>query len=167
MALLEKLANLLYFAAFSMKEVVHVPIAPGRKMGAWVCLVAALLLWAPIWAMAFQASGMGCCTGGLCPAHGRHKANQATNQQSAPAETPMECEHHGDTGQQGAMKCSMSCCEESTDALMAAAIFILPETTAISVLTGSTVAPIELTPTEFMQSIRPPSPPPRFFNVLL
>jgi len=79
----------------------------------------------------------------------------------------MECEHHGDTGQQGAMKCSMSCCHESSDALMAAAIFILPGTTAISVLTGSTAAPIELTPTEFMQSIRPPSPPPRFFNVLL
>ena len=65
------------------------------------------------------------------------------------------------------MKCSMSCCEESTDALMAAAIFILPETTAISVLTGSTAAPIELTPTEFTQSIGPPSPPPRFSMSLL
>ena len=132
-------------------------------MGAWVCLLAAFLLWAPVGALAFQASGIGCCTGGLCPAHGHQKTNQATDQQSALAETPMECEHAGGSGQnhRGAMKCSMSCCQESGDTLMAAAIFILPETTAISVPTGSAAAPIELTAAEFIQSIRPPSPPPR------
>ena len=131
-------------------------------MAAWVCLVAAVLLWTPLWAIAFQVSGMGCCTGGLCPARG-HQADQATNQQSAPAETPMDCEHHADSGQNhhGAMKCSMSCCQESSEALMAAAIFIMPETTAISRPTASTAAQIELTATEFIQSIRPPSPPPR------
>ena len=147
-----------------MKGAVHVPIAPGRKMGAWVCLLAAFLLWAPIWAMAFQASGMGCCTGSLCPAHGHPKADQATNQQSGPAENPMECEQHGGRGQShhGAMKCSMSCCHESSEAPMAAAIFLLPETTTISLPAGSTAAPIEITATEFIQSIRPPSPPPRF-----
>jgi len=147
-----------------MKGAVHVPVARGRKMGAWVCLLAAFLLWAPLWAVVCQASGIGCCTGGLCPAHGHPKADQATKQQSGQAETPMECEQHGGSRQShhGAMKCSIFCCHESSEAPMAAAIFILPETTAISLPAGSTATAIELSATEFVQSIRPPSPPPRF-----
>jgi hypothetical protein len=109
--------------------------------------------------MAFQASGMGCCRDGFCPAHGRHKTDQA--KQSAPAETPTECEHHDGIGQHGAMKCSMSCCHEGSDALIAAAIFILPGTTVISLPHGSTATLIELTATEFIQSTSPPFPPPR------
>jgi hypothetical protein len=75
----------------------------------------------------------------------------------------MECEHHGGSGQNhhGAMKCSMSCCHEGSDALMVAAIFILPETTVISLPHGSTATLIELTATEFIRSTSPPSPPPR------
>ena len=167
MALFETLENLLYFAHFYNERGSPRSYRSGKKNGRLGVPGGGIAPLGSYMAMAFQASGMGCCTGGLCPAHGRHKTNQATSQQSAPAESPMECEHHGDTGQHGAMKCSMSCCEESMNALMAAAIFILPETAAISMPTISNAAPIELTPTEFMQSIRPPSPPPRFFNVLL
>jgi len=141
------------------------PIAPGRKLGAGVSLFAVMLLWAPVWAAALHADGMGCCTDGFCPVHGHQKSDQAAVGQSTSAESPMECQHHGGTSQNhtGTMKCSMSCCHESGNSLMAAVTFILPLPTPIAPPTTGTAAPVELSPSEFLQSIKPLSPPPRAF----
>jgi hypothetical protein len=141
------------------------PIAPGRKLGVGVCLLAVMLLWVPLWAAALHADGMGCCTDGFCPVHGHQKSDQAAAGQSRPAEAPMECEHHGGTSQNhtGTMKCSMSCCHESGNSLMAAVTFILPPPTAIALPASATAAPIEPSPSESLQSIKPLSPPPRAF----
>jgi len=148
-----------------MKRSLQVPIAPRRKMAAWVCLLAVMFLWAPLWAMALQANGVGCCADGFCArsAHGHQKTGRAAAGQPAPAETPMECEYHGRAAKDrpDAMRCSMSCGHENSDLLTAAVVFVLPVTAPVSVPLDATSAPIELTASEFMRSIEPVSPPPR------
>lgn len=143
----------------------YFPIAPGRKLRAGVCLFAVMLLWAPLWAAALHADGMGCCTDGFCPVHGPRKSDQDAAGQSTPAVASMECEHQGGTSQNhtGTMKCSMSCCHESGDSLMAAVTFILPAPSTIALPATATAAPAELSRSEFAPSIEPLSPPPRAF----
>src|SRR5215469_1056196 len=148
-----------------MMRSLHSLIAPGRKMGAWVCLLAVILLWAPLWAVALEANGIGCCIAGFCThgPRGQQRAGQAPPVQPASAETSMACEHHGGATQNkpDAMKCSMSCCHETSAAMAAAIVFVLPSTTSLSAPLGAAGSSPELTATEFMQSIQPLSPPPR------
>ena len=149
----------------AMNRSLHVSVAPGRKMAGWVCLLAVMLLWAPLWAMALEASAMGCCADGFCgrATHEHQKTNQAVKLHPAPAETPMECEHQGGAARNkaGAMKCSLSCCHEGSEALAAAVLFILPRTAPVSVPLGVAWASPKLTAAGFTQSIEPLSPPPR------
>jgi len=88
------------------EEIAAIPIAPG-KLGAWVCLVAVVLLWAPMWAAAWPTDGMDCCKNGLCMAHAHSQSNPARPQQAGAKESPMDCAHHGGSGM---ANCSMSCC---------------------------------------------------------
>jgi hypothetical protein len=124
-----------------------------------VCLVAAFLLWAPVWAVAWQASGMTCCNGTMCLAHGHAGKEGAAKAQSAAQEhAPMECNH---ASQAGLMTCQMSCCHEQDRPATAAVIFVLPEPMIIS--SGMEVTPAKiitkaLAVTHFFE---PPSPPPR------
>jgi len=143
-----------------MNRLLHVSVAPGRKTAGWVCLLAVMLLWAPLWAMALEASGMGCCADGFCARakHEHQKTNQAVKLHPAPAEAPMECEHQGGAARN---KASLSCCHEGSDALAAAVLFILPRTVPISVPLGVAWASPKRTATGFSQSIEPLSPPPR------
>ena len=46
----ELFAIRVFFCLERMNASLHPPIAPGRKFSASVCLLAALLLWAPLWA---------------------------------------------------------------------------------------------------------------------
>jgi hypothetical protein len=133
-------------------------------MAAWVCLLAVILLWAPLGAVALEANGMGCCIAGFCAhgLHGHQRGEQAPPAEPAAAETSMGCEHHGATrNKPDAMKCSLSCCHETSAAMAAAIVFVLPATTSLSAPLGASSASPELTATEFMQSIEPLSPPPR------
>ena len=154
-----------YPRAQFMIQSLHSPIAAGRKMGAWVCLLEVLLLWAPLGAAALEANGIGCCMAGFCARgpQGHQSGAQARPVQPAATETSMGCEHHGGATQNkpDAMKCSMSCCHETSTAMAAAIIFVLPATTSLSAPLGAAWASPELTATEFMQSIQPLSPPPR------
>ncbi len=140
-----------------MKTRRHVPIAPG-KTGAWVCLVAVMLLWAPLWATAWQSDGMDCCKGGMCMAHGHSKPNAAGSRQTSAEETPMQCGHHGG----GSMAdCSMTCCHQSSPDLKAPAIFVMPNPARIDQPLEVMSAAGNFAPTEFLQSFEPLSPPPR------
>ena len=141
-----------------MKTLRHFPIAPGRILGAWLCLLAVVLLWSPIYAAAWQAQGMACCSGGLCAAHGHPKQGQSHQHQPRTSETPMDCEHHGDNT---LMVCSMSCCHQSSSSLTTAVIFLLPEPAIVSRPAVALASPSNLAPPEFVQSFDPPSPPPR------
>ncbi len=140
-----------------MKTRHHVPIAPG-KLGAWVCLAAVMLLWAPLWATAWQSDGMGCCKGGMCLTHGHSKPDAAGPRQAGEEETPMDCQHHGETGMGS---CSMTCCTESTHTLTTPAIFVMPEPARIDQPCEATIVAGNSAPTEFFQLFAPPSPPPR------
>lgn len=147
-----------------MKKQGHVPIAPGRLLGAWVCLIAAILLWAPMWAVAWQASGMACCNGTMCLAHGHAGTEGAAKAQSATQEhTPRECNHASQTG---LLTCQMSCCHEQDRLATGAVIFVLPEPMIIS--SGIEVTPAKiitkaLAVTHFFE---PPSPPPRSLSLI-
>ena len=99
--------------------------APGKKLGACVCLLALALLWTPAWALAFQTSQMACCTAGMCPLHD-HAPKKSPDDAAAPRHgQAAECSHHQ---QQAAMDCSMQCCHRSDPAVAATAIFLLPGT---------------------------------------
>ncbi len=139
-----------------MKPLAYVRIAPGRVFGAWVCLAAVALLWAPVWAAAWQADGMACCYGNLCATHRHSKPNQGASQQAGSQQTPMNCEHGN-----GLADCAMSCPHETSAPLAAAVIFVVPEPAVLSQPGRNVAAPAEFVATEFVPSFEPPSPPPR------
>ena len=145
-----------------MKTSRQFPIAPGRTFAAWVCLLAAVLIWTPLWATAWQSGGMACCTGGMCAAHGHAGTGPSQAKRHAPAEVPMDCEHHRGTG---IADCSMSCCHGSSHSLTAAVLFVLPAPSGISELTPAMAAITIFAPTDFVQPFEPLSPPPRNFSL--
>lgn len=147
-----------------MKQRSYVPIAPGKHIGAWVCLVAAVLLWAPVWAAAWQASGMACCKGTMCLAHGHAGMEGASKGQSAAQEhTPMDCNHASQTG---LMTCQMSCCQDQDRPATGAVIFVLPEPMIISSEVEMTPAKIMTTSPVVTYFFEPPSPPPRSHSLV-
>ncbi len=141
----------------NMKRPRVIPIAPG-KLGAWVCLFAVILLWAPLWATAWQTDEMDCCKGGMCVAHRHSKPEPARPQQTGGEETPMGCTGHGASGMSN---CPIACCQESSHTLAPAAIFVMPEPVRIGQPSEATLAAGNFAATEFVQSFPPPSPPPR------
>src|SRR5208282_3946390 len=136
-----------------MNAPMHTPIAVGRRFGAWVCLAALVLVWAPMWAAAWDAAtSMACCSGGSCPAHGRSKSNQPGPEKSSPAEAPMNCEHHAGNGM---TDCVMSCSHESASSPVTAAIFVLPEPATISRPAEVTAARANVSQMEFAHLFEP------------
>jgi len=141
-----------------MKELAYVPIAPGRKFRAWVCLLAVVMLWTPMEAAAWHANGMACCEGGMCMAHGHSKTNQPMPREVTPGESPMNCAHDGNSG---IVNCSMTCGHDSSPSVMTGVIFVLPDSAAICEPARSLAAPTSFAPTAFVPSYDPVSPPPR------
>jgi len=112
-----------------MKRMRHYSNAPGRRLGACVCLVAVMLLWAPAWVSALQAAGIGCCDGAMCPLH-RHAPKKSSGDTNSAKDVPMAgCEHHG---RKAAMDCSMACCHPTDPVVAGAIVFVVPSAAAIS-----------------------------------
>ena len=122
-----------------------------------VCLVAVILLWAPMWAAVWHANGMACCEGGMCVAHGHSKTNQPMPRE-ATGDSPINCTHHDD---RVIAVCYMSCGQESSSSVTTAVIFVLPVPAAISEPAQALAAPTTFAPTAFVPSYDPLSPPPR------
>ncbi len=154
-----------YSFRLSMRCSPHLPIAPGKKLAASLCLIATLLLWAPAWATALQSHQMDCCAGGMCAAHGHR------SQSSKPAAQPassMDCDHHdGSQQSSGVTPCSLSCCHDSDHPGTTAAIFVLPTPTHIA--EPASVQASDPLPqlTAFARSSEPLSPPPRVVSLSL
>ncbi|MGB7466725.1 MAG: hypothetical protein WBW14_27815, partial [Candidatus Acidiferrum sp.] len=74
-----------------MSRSIHAPIAPGRTVGACVCLLAVLLLSAPMWASAWMARATACFMGNMCAVHGHGKTNSSGKSEATKSD--MECEH--------------------------------------------------------------------------
>jgi hypothetical protein len=132
--------------------------ASGKKLGACVCLVAVMLLWAPAWASALQAAGMGCCDGAMCPLHG-HAPKKSSGDSNSAKDAPIAgCEHHG---RKAAMDCSMACCHPKDPAVTGAVVFVLPDAVAISapLFIGPPTPDFSTSASSFV--FDPASPPPR------
>lgn len=142
----------------TMRRLRHFSKAPGNKVGACVCLVAVILLWAPLWASAFQASNMDCCNGAMCPLHG-HAPKKSSNDANAGKEAPLAaCGHHS---RNSAMDCKMACCHPTDPAVTGAIVFVLPTPSGISApaLVGQPRANLAVTMSSAI--FDPASPPPR------
>jgi hypothetical protein len=127
-----------------------------RAIAASICLLTVLLLYAPLAGAAWSSYQSACCMSGQCkiPAHHHHKAP------AAPA-NHMNCGHDGHD-MSGMMACVMSCCHDSERSLVTSIAFMLPPNVPAEASVAIT-SPIELVkPGNFLRSIEPLFPPPRF-----
>ncbi len=145
------------FRLHHMSESRRFPIAPGRKTGAWVCLIALMLLWSPVWAAAWQSTRMSCCDGGMCAAQGHTKhiydSEPATSRQS-----PITCEHRGGSDID---QCSMSCCRSESPSLVASIVFVLPPALLLSRSPNFVTSFVPGAKREILPATKPPDRPPR------
>ncbi len=128
-----------------------------RIVAAWICLFAAVALYAPLAGAAWSAHAMSCCTGDYCPiAEHHHQKKQAS------PHADMDCGH--DMGEM--MDCSMSCSQGSEKPLVTAVAFVLPDLAFASAPILVASAAETLQSLEILRSLRPLSPPPRFAHAL-
>jgi len=120
-----------------------------QLLPAWFCLVAALLLFAPLVGAAWSAHAAACCTGDHCPIPEHHHSK-------APAHGA-DCEHQAG----GVTACTMNCCQNAEHVMLVATTFVVPDGTLLPELklTNSTepVAGANRLP----RSLEVLSPPPR------
>jgi len=89
-----------------------------RSFFATLCLVAVVLLYAPVGGAAWLLYSSACCThGAQCPIHGHHHEQTPDNPEHA-----MDCGHK----MPAIAQCSMSCCQNPDRPAVAPAIFVLP-----------------------------------------
>jgi len=126
-----------------------------RRFVGCACLLAALLLYAPLGMLAWWTGTRACCKSNYCPIAEHHKSSPA----------PTNTEHHGvecEHSAPGVAACTMSCCHDKESALMAPFAFVLdsatipPTTILVSRLQDA--PPSE----DISLRIKPLSPPPRF-----
>jgi hypothetical protein len=144
------------FAVFYVLEKGNVNASSQTKkksVTAWICLFAALALYAPLAGAAWSAHAMSCCTGEYCPIAQHHHQKKHIVPHS-----DMDCGH--DMGEM--MDCSMSCGEHSEKPLVTAVAFVLPNVALTSAPIAVTVAAETLQALEIPRSLKPLSPPPRF-----
>src|SRR6267154_30456 len=130
-----------------------------RIVAAWVCLFAALALYAPLAGGAWSAHAMACCGGDRCPLTQHHHEKKQTSPHAE-----IDCGH--DMGTDEMMNCTMSCCQTSDKPLVTAVAFVVPKLalTANSVSVACVAAPALAI--EISRFARPLSPPPRFAYTL-
>jgi len=123
-----------------------------RSLTASLCLLAMIMLYAPLAGAAWSSYQMACCASGQCkiPEHHHHKIPVA------PA-NHMDCGH--DMG--GMMECAMSCCHDSERSFVASIAFVL-SAGVVGAMPAATTSRIEFAkPLDLLRSIEPLSPPPR------
>lgn len=126
-----------------------------RSIAASICLLTVVLLYAPLAGAAWSSYQSACCMSGQCkiPAH-HHKTP------AAPA-NHMDCDHDAHD-MSGMMACAMSCCHDSERSAMTSIAFVLPPAIAAAA-PAAISSSVELAkPENFLRSIEPLSPPPRF-----
>jgi len=120
-----------------------------QVFSAWFCLVAALLLFAPLAGAAWSAHAAACCTADHCPIPEHHHSK-------APAHAA-DCEHQ--TG--GMTACTMSCCQSGEHVMLAATAFVIPPGTLLPKPDLKHSAEPAATAIHFLRSLEVLSPPPR------
>jgi len=123
-------------------------------LAAWLCLLAAVALYAPLAAAAWSAHSMACCTGDQCPIAAHHHQKK-----QASSHSDMDCGH--DMGNE-MMNCSMSCCQNSENPIVTAVAFVLPDAAIASAPVALANSTSAAQSTELPRPAQPLSPPPRF-----
>ena len=124
-----------------------------RSVSASICLLVVVLLYSPLAGAAWISYESSCCTSEQCriPEHHHQKSSPAPHDN-------MDCSHD----MPGMMACSMSCCHDSDRSMVMVIAFVLPPVVAVAV-PSAIQSPIEFAkPLDFLRSIKPASPPPRF-----
>jgi len=124
-----------------------------QLLSGWFCLVAALLLFAPLAVAAWSAHAAACCSGDHCPIPEHHHSKTPAHE--------ADCEHQ--TG--GMNACTMSCCQNTDHVMVVAPVFVMPHVTLLPKpdLTNSTEAVTGAN--DFPRSLEVLSPPPRLSTI--
>ncbi|HTC42550.1 MAG TPA: hypothetical protein VK703_13305 [Candidatus Acidoferrales bacterium] len=125
-------------------------------MGACVCLIAAVLLWSPLWAVAWQSAQMSCCDSGICLTADHAKQHHG----SAPgaSQKPVTCEHQGGNE---ISQCAIHCYQTEFHVFVASIVFVLP-IAPVPARSPYFVTPVALSAQrEILPSVAPPDRPPR------
>jgi len=126
-----------------------------RILAAWVCLLAALLLYGPLAAAAWSSHALACCTGDHCDIPRHHHQNQKL---PAPGSAgAMDCGHD----LSGMTACSMACCQDQDQPVVTAVVFVLPHPVSALAAIKVTRANDARHSIEIPRAIEPLSPPPR------
>ena len=135
-----------------------------RRIAACACLVALLLIRAPIATATLMTVTGACCDGDYCPIHGNHHHTKNT-----PARTnhpvPTDCDHGGHSASQ-VSTCSMSCCHDAQPSVATAHTFLLTPitlTTALAPLFSASATPAA---NSASLAFAPLAPPPRISRLL-
>ncbi|HEY6127739.1 MAG TPA: hypothetical protein VIW23_06105 [Candidatus Acidoferrum sp.] len=130
------------------------PKSKTRLAAACICLLAILLMYAPLLGASVMAVTGSCCTGGQCPIHGNHHS-PIENQN-----TPMDCGH--EFHNLGTVdSCSMSCCHNVEQTAIHVHAFVL---TSLKISTSLAPFPVVLrsvTPAQISPKFAPLAPPPK------
>jgi len=127
-----------------------------RVASASVCLLATVLLFAPLAGAAWTAHAAACCTGDHCPIPEHHHRSKAPQHD-------LGCDHQaGDM-----MACSMNCCQTAEHPLLASLAFLLPDVALLSGPDGLTLLTHDPQAKEFPRSPEVLSPPPRLSSITL
>jgi hypothetical protein len=129
-----------------------------RSFAACFCLLAVVLLYAPLSGAAWASHAMSCCNGDHCNIPQHHHQKTATQPASH-----KDCDH----GAGGLMACSMSCCQNPDQPIVSAMIFVLPQLALAGLPNFSTRAEAPAQSVEIPGSIEPISPPPRIAGAAL
>jgi hypothetical protein len=122
-----------------------------RIFAAWVCLLAALCMYAPLGLAAWPAKAS-CCASGVCAVPEHHHGGT-----SSVAEHAGQCEH----GAAGMANCNMACCHDQQCPATNPVAYLLPAPVAVDA-SGMAVDLVSSTrATAAFQFIEPLSPPPR------
>ncbi len=125
-----------------------------RSFFATLCLVAVVLLYAPLAGAAWSLNSTACCTVGQCPVHGYHHQHSPA---SSRKQGLMDCGRE----MPGMSKCTMSCCHDSDHPAIAPVMFVLPPAVSVSAPSSLKSCITFSKPSNDLRSIEPLSPPPR------
>jgi len=129
-----------------------------RTTGACLCLLALLLVYAPMASATLMAVTGACCTGEQCPIHGNHHSAPKAPAQASGA--PMDCDHADHSSKVNA--CSMSCCNNLEQIAVHAHIFLLTPlgiSTELIPLSAASLAPANVSASQAFAPLAPPPKP--------
>jgi len=139
-----------------MKRSVHCESFGIQKVAACACLLALLLVYAPIASATLMSVTGACCTGDQCPIHGNHHPSK----HDEPA--AMDC--HGDKRNVNQMdSCSISCCHTDQRAAVNANIFVLTPISVSMPLLANTQTVLAFAAAGLSLAFAPLAPPPKSF----